>query len=192
MDITQSRKSLILWPYTSGLAGRKRGASFNMTPLALPSAERRCGSQLHFASRVTPNHRTDGDHWTAVPSTRSGCRGPVPRRVNKIACVFWDWMARDRVRRFKENIKRMSVLREDMPDKPLDRAVWWTEYVLRHKGAPHLRTAAVDMPWYQFLLLDVIAFLLGIAITVFLVLYLSIKKLYHSIRSFIGKKRKLE
>nr|CAD7435207.1 unnamed protein product [Timema monikensis] len=70
MDITQSRKSLILWPYSSGLAGRKRGASFNMTPLALPSAERRCGSQLHFASRVTPNHRTDGDHWTAVPSTR--------------------------------------------------------------------------------------------------------------------------
>nr|CAD7597664.1 unnamed protein product [Timema genevievae] len=94
--------------------------------------------------------------------------------------------------RFRENIKRLSVLREDMPDKPLERAVWWTEYVLRHKGAPHLRTAAVDMPWYQFLLLDVIAFLLLTAITVLLVLYLFIRKLYHSIQSFIGKKRKLE
>nr|CAD7430510.1 unnamed protein product [Timema monikensis] len=63
-----------------------------MTPLALPAAERRCGSQLHFASRVTPSHQTDGDHWTAVPSTRSGCREPVPRRVNIIVCVFLDWM----------------------------------------------------------------------------------------------------
>nr|CAD7408871.1 unnamed protein product [Timema poppensis] len=71
MDITQSRKSLILWPYSSGLTGRKRGASFNMTPLALPSAERRCGSQLHLASRVTPNHRSDGDHWTAAPTNSS-------------------------------------------------------------------------------------------------------------------------
>ncbi|CAG2057700.1 unnamed protein product [Timema podura] len=94
--------------------------------------------------------------------------------------------------RFRENIKKLSVLREDMPDKPLERAVWWTEYVLRHKGAPHLRTAAVDMPWYHFLLLDVIAFLLLTAITVLLVLYLFIRKLYHSIQSFIGKKRKLE
>nr|CAD7597666.1 unnamed protein product [Timema genevievae] len=94
--------------------------------------------------------------------------------------------------RFRENIKRLSVLREDMPDKPLERAVWWTEYVLRHKGAPHLRTAAVDMPWYQFLLLDVIAFLLLTAITVLLVLYLFIRKLYYSLQSFIGKKRKLE
>nr|CAD7439934.1 unnamed protein product [Timema bartmani] len=64
-----------------------------------------------------------------------------------------------------EKISKGSVLREDMPDNSLERAVWWTEYVLRHKGAPHLRTAAVDMPWYQFLLLDVIAFLLLTAIT---------------------------
>ncbi|CAG2057699.1 unnamed protein product, partial [Timema podura] len=34
---------------------------------------------------------------------------------------------------FQENIKKLSVLRNDMPDKPLERAVWWTEYVLRHK-----------------------------------------------------------
>nr|CAD7408858.1 unnamed protein product [Timema poppensis] len=54
MDITQSRKSLILWPYASGLTGRKRGASFTMTPLALPITEHRYGSQLSFASRITP------------------------------------------------------------------------------------------------------------------------------------------
>nr|CAD7575858.1 unnamed protein product [Timema californicum] len=57
---------MILWPYSCGLTGHKRGASFNMTPLALTAAERRCGSQLHFASRVTPSHRTVGDYWTTV------------------------------------------------------------------------------------------------------------------------------
>nr|CAD7597665.1 unnamed protein product [Timema genevievae] len=93
---------------------------------------------------------------------------------------------------FQENIKKLSVLRKDMPDKPLERAVWWTEYVLRHKGAPHLRTAAVDMPWYQLLLLDAIALFVLTAITVLSLLYYFIRNLYHSIHSFIGKKGKLE
>ena len=53
---------------------------------------------------------------------------------------------------------------------PLDTAVYWTEYVIRHEGAPHLRTAAVHMPWRQYLLLDVIALLiLAIVATLFTV-----------------------
>lgn len=49
---------------------------------------------------------------------------------------------------------------------PLETAVYWVEYVARHKGAPHLRSAAVGMPYYQYLLLDVVAFL----VVVFLVI----------------------
>jgi glucuronosyltransferase len=37
--------------------------------------------------------------------------------------------------------------------------VFWTEYVIRHKGAPHMRSAALDLAWYQYFLLDVIAVL---------------------------------
>jgi glucuronosyltransferase len=37
--------------------------------------------------------------------------------------------------------------------------VFWTEYVIRHKGAPHMRSAALDLTWYQYFLLDVIAVL---------------------------------
>lgn len=40
----------------------------------------------------------------------------------------------------------------------LERAVWWTEYVIRHKGATHLKSLALDLPDYQHYLLDVIAF----------------------------------
>jgi glucuronosyltransferase len=37
--------------------------------------------------------------------------------------------------------------------------VFWTEYVIRHKGAPHMRSAALDLTWYQYFLLDVITVL---------------------------------
>lgn len=42
---------------------------------------------------------------------------------------------------------------------PIDTAVYWIEYVARHGGAPHLRVAALDLPWYKYHLLDVIGFI---------------------------------
>jgi len=54
---------------------------------------------------------------------------------------------------------KYSLLTKDQPQSPMERAVWWVEYVLRHKGARHLKSAAVDMPWYQYFLLDVLGFL---------------------------------
>jgi glucuronosyltransferase len=29
--------------------------------------------------------------------------------------------------------------------KPLDSAIYWIEHVIRHKGAPHLRSAGLDL-----------------------------------------------
>lgn len=43
---------------------------------------------------------------------------------------------------------------------PLDTAMYWIDYVIRHKGAHFMKTAAVGMPFYQYYLLDVIAFIL--------------------------------
>jgi glucuronosyltransferase len=55
----------------------------------------------------------------------------------------------------------MSSINKDQPQTPLERAVWWTEYVIRHKGAKHLRAASLDLAWYQYLLLDVLGALLA-------------------------------
>ncbi|XP_007941901.1 UDP-glucuronosyltransferase 1A1-like [Orycteropus afer afer] len=63
---------------------------------------------------------------------------------------------------YKENIERLSRLHKDRPVEPLDLAVFWVEFVMRHKGAPHLRPAAHDLTWYQYHSLDVIGFLLAI------------------------------
>jgi hypothetical protein len=38
---------------------------------------------------------------------------------------------------------------------PLDTAVFWVEYVIRRKEAPHYRSPGTDLPWYQYYLIDV-------------------------------------
>jgi hypothetical protein len=44
----------------------------------------------------------------------------------------------------------------------MDTTAYWVEYVIRHGGAPHLRVAGVDLPWYKYMLVDVIAFISAI------------------------------
>ncbi|XP_027625164.1 UDP-glucuronosyltransferase 1-1-like [Tupaia chinensis] len=48
---------------------------------------------------------------------------------------------------YKENIMRLSSLHKDRPIEPLDLAGFWVEFVMRHKGAPHLHPAAQDLTW---------------------------------------------
>ncbi|XP_058239343.1 UDP-glucuronosyltransferase 2C1-like isoform X3 [Hemibagrus wyckioides] len=70
---------------------------------------------------------------------------------------------------YKESIMRLSRIHHDQPMKPLDQAVYWIEYVMRHKGAKHLRVEAHNLTWYQYHCLDVAAFLLSvIALVVFI------------------------
>jgi glucuronosyltransferase len=54
----------------------------------------------------------------------------------------------------------------------MEQAVYWTEYVIRHNGAPHLRSAVLDLAWYQYFLLDVIAVLALVVVCVFVAVYL--------------------
>ncbi|XP_049742073.1 UDP-glucuronosyltransferase 2B4-like isoform X3 [Elephas maximus indicus] len=92
---------------------------------------------------------------------------------------------------YKENAMRLSAIHHDQPVKPLDRAVFWIEFVMRHKGAKHLRPATLSLTWYQYHSLDVIGFLLAcVAIVGFLVIkccLLGYQKFYKT-----GKKKKRE
>uniref|UniRef100_A0A3B5M733 UDP-glucuronosyltransferase n=1 Tax=Xiphophorus couchianus TaxID=32473 RepID=A0A3B5M733_9TELE len=60
---------------------------------------------------------------------------------------------------YRENMQRLSSLHRDQQMPPMDQATFWVEYVMRHKGAPHLRTEAYRMPWYSYYCLDVLIFL---------------------------------
>nr|QIK00360.1 UDP-glycosyltransferase [Xylotrechus quadripes] len=60
---------------------------------------------------------------------------------------------------YKENVTKLRKLAFDVPMDGLEKAIWWIEYVIRNKGAKHLRNPVVDVPLYQYFLLDVICFL---------------------------------
>ncbi|ELV13011.1 UDP-glucuronosyltransferase 2A3 [Tupaia chinensis] len=72
--------------------------------------------------------------------------------------------------KYKENAMKLSRIQHDQPVKPLDRAVFWIESVMRHKGAKHLRPAAHDLTWFQYHSLDVIGFLLACVASVIVII----------------------
>lgn len=59
--------------------------------------------------------------------------------------------------RYDRNMKELSQRFKDEQLSPSELVVYWTEYVLRHKGAHHLRSIEADSPYYQYLLFDIIA-----------------------------------
>uniref|UniRef100_A0AAY4DTR9 UDP-glucuronosyltransferase n=1 Tax=Denticeps clupeoides TaxID=299321 RepID=A0AAY4DTR9_9TELE len=63
---------------------------------------------------------------------------------------------------YKKNMMRISELHHDQPTKPLDRASFWIEFVMRNKGAKHLRVQAHNLSWFQYYCLDVAVFLLAV------------------------------
>ncbi|XP_042887614.1 uncharacterized protein LOC122263301 [Penaeus japonicus] len=80
----------------------------------------------------------------------------------------------------------------DQPDSPKDRAVFWTEYVIRHKGAPRLRSPAAKLSWVEYLMLDV---LLALHVAVLVAVYV-LRRVLGAIASRVfgsqttGKKKK--
>ena len=64
------------------------------------------------------------------------------------------------------------LMRDSCPWTPLEKTGDWIEYVLRHGGARHLRAQLFNIPWYQYFLLDVIAFLVAITALVVIGIWL--------------------
>ncbi|TSO98568.1 2-hydroxyacylsphingosine 1-beta-galactosyltransferase [Bagarius yarrelli] len=62
--------------------------------------------------------------------------------------------------RYREKALKLSEIHKDQPGHPVTRAVYWISYILRHRGAEHLRSAVYTVPVYQYFLLDVAAILL--------------------------------
>ncbi|TRY88607.1 hypothetical protein DNTS_016506 [Danionella cerebrum] len=58
-------------------------------------------------------------------------------------------------KRYRERAQLLSQIHKDQPGHPVSRAVYWINYILRHHGAEHLRSAVYEIPTYQYFLLDV-------------------------------------
>nr|CAD7446400.1 unnamed protein product [Timema bartmani] len=83
-----------------------------------------------------------------------GCGGR--RESGFLLDVTWEDESK---KRFRESAKQVSRAFQDRPMSPMDTAIYWTEYVVRHKGAPLLHFAGADLSLHQYLLLDVVAVL---------------------------------
>ncbi|XP_068453609.1 UDP-glucuronosyltransferase 2B20-like [Clinocottus analis] len=79
----------------------------------------------------------------------------------------------DPERPYKQNMLKLSQLHHDKPMKPKDSAVFWMEFVMRHKGAAHLRTESYKLPWYAYHSLDVMAAFLAFGVLVMTFVWVS-------------------
>ncbi|CAL4126253.1 unnamed protein product, partial [Meganyctiphanes norvegica] len=65
---------------------------------------------------------------------------------------------------YRKRIQTLSKALQDQKESPAERAVWWIEYAIRHKGAPHLQYAGKKLNTIQFHMIDVWTFLISLVI----------------------------
>lgn len=73
--------------------------------------------------------------------------------------------------KYKKEVKYRQSLLRDQKETPLEKAIYWTEYVLRHRGAAHMQSPAKNMSVIEYYLLDVMA-----------VLFISLVCLYYFVK----------
>ena len=78
-------------------------------------------------------------------------------------------------------MKKTSNRFKDRMETPLERGVFWAEYVIRHGGADFLNTPARDLPLYKASGLDVLVFI-SLVVVLFFIVVLKIVKLLKKLR----------
>ncbi|XP_055688538.1 UDP-glycosyltransferase UGT5-like [Lutzomyia longipalpis] len=89
--------------------------------------------------------------------------------------------------KYGENAKARSSAVRDQKESPLERAVWWTEYVLRHPNMTHMRSDSVDKGFIQRHSWDIVVFIYTILL---ILLYIIYKIAFKILRKFAGKEVK--
>ncbi|PIK37267.1 putative UDP-glucuronosyltransferase 2C1 [Apostichopus japonicus] len=78
---------------------------------------------------------------------------------------------------YKERAQLFSDIHNDLPMKPLERAVYWIEHVMKFGGA-HLRPRSADMNFIELYMIDVAVFLIIVSAIGIYVEYLILSKLF--------------
>ncbi|XP_019847317.2 UDP-glycosyltransferase UGT5 [Bactrocera dorsalis] len=95
--------------------------------------------------------------------------------------------------KYAQRARELSNRYHDQPLKPLEKAIYWTEYVLRHKGAPHMRVAAQDLNFIEYHNLDAIAVLFGLPLLALVFMVWASCRLWDLItEKLIDQKRKVK
>ncbi|KAI5751089.1 hypothetical protein M8J77_004087 [Diaphorina citri] len=72
---------------------------------------------------------------------------------------------------YAANAKRISAIMKSSPVSSLEKAVYWTEYVIRHEGAHFLKPASTRLSLVQFLCLDILLVVISVMAAMLFVLF---------------------
>ncbi|CAH0697330.1 unnamed protein product [Spodoptera exigua] len=93
---------------------------------------------------------------------------------------------------FRRNMEKLRSVIYDQPQPPLERAIWWTEHVLRHGGARHLRGPAANMSWTEYLELQLVFTVLAVVLAITLVLFYLMYSIWKYLTNIINPSKKLK
>ncbi|XP_018572801.1 UDP-glucuronosyltransferase 2B7 [Anoplophora glabripennis] len=92
--------------------------------------------------------------------------------------------------KYKRNIEKLRDLMLDEQVPPMEKAIWWIEYVIRHKGTKHLRSPTVDISWIEYFLIDIAFVVLLISTIIIYSIYKIVKVLRNCNKATVKKNGK--
>ncbi|XP_055619397.1 UDP-glycosyltransferase UGT5-like [Toxorhynchites rutilus septentrionalis] len=93
---------------------------------------------------------------------------------------------------YAKNAQMISQRFRDKPMTPKQTAVYWTEYVIRHKGAPQLASPAMQLSFFQYHLLDVYAVVFLMMIIIGAITGYFVRKIYRKMFNPIKQAKRKE
>lgn len=79
----------------------------------------------------------------------------------------------------------------DQTQKPLERAVWWTEYVLRHGGVEHLRASGAGVNWTEYYELELVIILFVSILIILVIASVAVHYIVSRLRYYMRIKDKI-
>jgi glucuronosyltransferase len=149
-------KNTKLFITQGGVQSIEEAIRFNVPLLGFPFF----GDQFHNVKRV--KHLQLGTWLDFTTLSEESLKSSILETINNDTWVLHVCACANLLTftfRYLANLEEISDLLRP-PARSLDTAILWVEYVMRHKGAEHLRSPLADIPFYQYYLFDVILFLL--------------------------------
>ena len=78
---------------------------------------------------------------------------------------------------YKQKIQQASQIMRDTDMFPAEKGALLIEHVMKH-GGDHLRPRSQDMPAYELLMLDILAFVIGCSVLIIAIVVFIIKSLF--------------
>lgn len=77
---------------------------------------------------------------------------------------------------YRQQAKYISDTFNENIVQPMDEAMFWIEHVAKFNGAKHLKSHAINMPWFKYLMVDIVAVNCLATLLVPIVVYTLIRK----------------